>query len=80
MSLFNSPYITATELMMLEEFGSASRARAKHKAIREFYEQQYGMANGRRKKKLTIKEYCDYEQVNYVEIYQLLRGTKPPGH
>ncbi|MCG8318778.1 MAG: hypothetical protein MI921_04705 [Cytophagales bacterium] len=52
------------QLMDTDHYDSAQRA---HKAIRD--------AIAPDKRKLTIREYCEFEKVPFEEIWEFLRGN-----
>jgi len=65
-------FLTTQDLMRLEGFFNYKSANRRHVQIRDALSQQ-----GSRKRRLTIKEYCDYEQLPSREIWLLLRPDFP---
>ena len=62
-------YLSIKDLMKLTGSNSYKSTAKSHKVIRDCI-----AAN---KRKITIKEYCDYEGLNYPEIFFYLRNTRP---
>ncbi len=61
-------FLTIHDLLRLTGGNNIKSAQRTHKAIRDAY--------SKTKRKLTIKEYCEHEDLNYTEIYNFLRGSK----
>ncbi len=57
-------FLTVKDLMILCGSNSYNSCWRRHKAIRALY--------GSKKKKLTIKEYCDSEDLNLQEVLHAL--------
>ena len=62
-----SIFLSIKDLMLLMDTDHYDSAQRAHKAIRD--------AIAPNKRKLTIKEYCDYEMLSYDEIYKFLRNN-----
>ncbi len=60
-------YLTIKDLMQLTGSDSYKSTAKSHKAIRDSLAAD--------KRKLTIKEYCDYEGLNFSEISSYIRNT-----
>ena len=58
-------FLTVKDLMTLTGCNNERSAAKSHQVIREC------IAVGKRK--LTIKEYCDYEKINLKEVWDILR-------
>lgn len=63
-------FISIKELQGLMGTNWYNAAQRKHKAIRDKL--------GKGKRNLTIKEYCDHEDLPYRATYFSLRGEPPP--
>lgn len=61
-------FLEIKQLMQLTGTNSYKSAQKQHKTIRE------AIAPGKRK--LTIREYCQYEGLNYDEVIAVLKGSK----
>ncbi|MEO8759761.1 MAG: hypothetical protein ABI388_01980 [Bacteroidia bacterium] len=61
-------YLTIKDLMTLTGLYSYSGAGKAHRTIRE--------AIAHNKRKITVREYCEYEGVSYDEVWTFLR-SKP---
>ena len=61
-----SIFLTIKDLMRLMDTDHYDSAQRAHKAIRD--------AIALDKKKLTIKEYCNFEKLRYEEVCEFLRG------
>lgn len=60
-------FLTVKDLMTLTGGINETSAQRSHKLIRECIKGK--------KRKLTIKEYCDYEGLDYKEIWAVLRQS-----
>lgn len=60
--------LTIKDLMKIKGTDNYNTAHLEHKGIRD------ALGNGKRKRHLTIKEYCDYESLPYEEILAFLKG------
>ena len=58
-------FLTVKDLMRLTGCDNENSAAKSHRAIRD------SIAKGKRK--LTIKEYCEYEKINFKEIWDIVR-------
>lgn len=58
-------FLTAKDLMILTGSTNYSSCANLHRAIRDC------IAKG--KKKLTVKEYCEYEKIDFAYIWKTLR-------
>lgn len=58
-------FLTINDLMQLTGSKNYYASARTHKSIRE------AIAKGKRK--ITIREYCMYEKIDFIEIWQLLR-------
>jgi hypothetical protein len=63
-------YLTIKDLMQLTGSDSYKSTAKSHKTIRDCLASD--------KRKLTIKEYCDYEGLNFSEILSYIRKTSSP--
>lgn len=61
-------FLTVKDLMRLTGGDNETSAQRTHRTIRD--------ALRKNKRKLTIQEYCDYEGLNFDEIWAFLRNTK----
>lgn len=59
-------FLTIKDLMKLLGSNSYSSCAYQHKIIRD------SIATG--KKKLTVKEYCDYERIEFDVVWKFIRG------
>ncbi len=59
-------FITAKDLMILNGSTNYNSCANLHRAIRD------SIAKGKRK--LTVKEYCEYEKIDFDYIWKILRG------
>ena len=59
-------FLTIKDLMKLLGSNSYSSCANQHKIIRDC------IATG--KKKLTVKEYCDYEKIEFDVVWKFIRG------
>ena len=59
-------FLTIKDLMKLLGSNSYSSCASQHKVIRD------SIATG--KKKLTVKEYCDYEKTEFDVVWKFIRG------
>ena len=59
-------YLTIKDLMKITGSYSYDGTGNTHRAIRD--------AIGKNKRKLTIREYCEYEGVSFEEIWEFLRA------
>ena len=66
MSIKGGIFLTVKDLMKLTGNTNYSGCAGIHRTIRD--------SLGTGKKKLTIKEYCDYEQIEFPYVWQVLRG------
>jgi len=64
-------FLSINDLMQLMGTPHYKSAQRRHQTIRD------ALAPG--KTALTIKEYCDYEQIDFQEVYFELRGCYPAG-
>ena len=64
----SSIFLTIKDLMRLMDTDHYDSAQRAHKAIRD--------AIASNKKKLTIKEYCDFEKLPYEEVWEFLKNCK----
>jgi len=62
-------YLTIRDLMTITGAYSYSATARAHAGIRD--------AIASNKRKITIREYCDYEGVSFDEIWEFLRKTPP---
>ena len=58
-------FLTIKDLMKLLGSNNYSSCANQHKIIRD------SIANG--KKKLTVKEYCDYEKIEFDVVWKFIR-------
>lgn len=58
-------FLTIKDLMKLLGSNNYSSCANQHKIIRD------SIANG--KKKLTVKEYCDYEKIEFEVVWKFIR-------
>ncbi len=65
----NSIFLSVKDLMLLVGGNNIRSAQRMHRVIRD--------SLGTDKRKLTIKEYCKYEQLNFDEIWFALRESHP---
>ena len=65
----NGIFLTVKDLMILTGSNSYQSCARQHKAIRD------SIVIGKRK--LTIREYCDFEQIAYVEVLECLNHERP---
>lgn len=61
-------FLTVKDLMLIIGCDNLRSTQQAHKAIRD--------ALCKDKRKLTIKEYCKYEGLDFKEIWAFLRNTK----
>ncbi|MCB0396824.1 MAG: hypothetical protein KDD36_09235 [Flavobacteriales bacterium] len=61
-------FLSVKELMILTGKTRYEYARKEHKAIRD--------ALGKSKRKLTVKEYCEYEGVPRQEVVEVLNAYR----
>lgn len=59
-------FLNIKDLMKLLGSNNYSSCANQHKVIRDC------IAQG--KKKLTVKEYCDYEKLDFNEVWKFLKG------
>ncbi len=59
-------FLTIKDLMKLTGSDNYSSTANQHKTIRDCMADQ--------KRKLTIKEYCDYEKIDFDFVWKFLRG------
>lgn len=58
-------FLTVKDLMILTGSNNYGSCGNLHRAIRD--------AMGDNKKKITVKEYCDYEKIDFDYIWKVLR-------
>lgn len=63
----NSIFLSVKDLMLLMDTDHYDSAQRAHKGIRD--------AIATDKRKLTIREYCEFEKVPFEEIWEFLRGN-----
>lgn len=61
-------FLTVKDLMRLTGTDNETSAGRMHRTIRD--------AIAKNKRKLTIKEYCEYERLDFKEIWTFLREAK----
>lgn len=61
-------FLTIKDLMKLIGSDSYTSVGKEHMAIRDALE--------KRSKKITIKEYCEYEEIDFNYVWEFLRGKK----
>jgi hypothetical protein len=73
-------YLTVKDLMLLNGSDSYRSTAKEHQAIRDsLFNDRQQKYRHRNKRKLTIREYCDYMMLEFHEIWRYLRGEiKPP--
>ena len=65
-----SIFLSVKDLMLLNGSDNYNSTSKSHRAIRD------SICSG--KQKLTIKEYCTYEKLDFKDIWKFLRGGLPP--
>lgn len=60
-------FLSVRELMRLTGGNNYSSCANQHRAIRD-------ILSSRKKRKLTIHEYCLYEQIDFEYVWKYLRG------
>lgn len=60
-------FLTVKDLMKLLGYDQYNSALREHLAIRD--------SLGKKDKRLTIKEYCEYEKVDFNYVWEYLRGS-----
>jgi len=65
-------FLTIKDLMNLLGCKQYNNAQREHLAIRD--------SLGKKEKKLTVKEYCDYEQIDFNYVWEFLRGKPVPSN
>ncbi|MGZ3931685.1 MAG: hypothetical protein ACXVNO_01475 [Bacteroidia bacterium] len=61
-------FLTIKDLMRLIGSDSYTSVAKEHMAIRDALE--------KKTKKITIKEYCEYEKIDFAYVWDFLRGKK----
>jgi predicted chitinase len=65
-------YITVKDLMKITGSNNYNSCGNLHRTIRD--------SIAKNKKKLTVKEYCDYEKVDFEYVWNFLRNTNDKTH
>jgi|GEM_PF-1270995 len=66
-------FLSIKDLMKLTGNDIYNNAQREHLGIRD--------ALNKKDKKLTVKEYCEYEQIDFAYVWEYLRGkTKKNNH
>jgi hypothetical protein len=66
-------FITVKDLMILHSSNSYEAMRRLHHTIRECLTSERNRVKGRIKTYLTIKEYCDFQDLNVEEVLSFLK-------
>lgn len=61
-------FLTIKDLMKLMGSNSYTSVAKEHMEIRDALE--------KRTKRITIKEYCEYEKIDFTYVWEILRGKK----
>lgn len=69
-------FITVKDLMLLHCSESYEAMRRLHQTIRECLTSKRNKEQGRIKTHLTIREYCEFEDLNETEVVQFLENRK----
>ncbi|MCA6392216.1 MAG: hypothetical protein IM607_12580 [Cytophagales bacterium] len=69
-------FITVKDLMLLHCSDSYEAMRRLHHNIRECLTSAKNKEQGRTKAYLTVREYCDFQDLNETEVIQFLESRK----
>lgn len=70
-------FITVKELMLLHDSNSYEAMRRQHKAVRDALTSKTKKDVGKVKPYLTVREYCEYMDLNLEEVCAALNRSVP---
>ena len=68
LKIFGGMFITPRDIQIITGINSVRSSQREHTSVRD--------ALGKKSKRLTIKEYCDYWEINYLEMIQFLNANR----
>ena len=76
-------FLTVKDIMNLKGTDSYKTAQREHSTLRDVLNKNIGkIKKGRLKftnRRITIREYCEYMQIDFKEVWEYLRGNQTDG-